>query len=293
MLWLKQIIRKVFLEDWLMKLVALAITLALWLGVTGLSKSATLRLTAIPLDVRYSNNIEVTNTPTTTINFVISGDSRKVSQIRAGDLAATIDISEVAPGDRVIPLTPETVYVFPLPPGVKVEEIVPRTLSVRIETVELKEVPVAAETSGKLPAGFEIYDTVITPPKVSVRGPSSFIRSLQSVPTERIDLAGRTIDFSSRQIPLVITNPKSTIVSELSLVDVTFKIGEERIERVYSVPVGDASGHRAEVKLFGGKSLLQNVRATDLKIDSDDSNNVILPPSIDGRVEVRSVKLRN
>lgn len=293
----KQIFRKVFLEDWVMKLVALAITLALWLGVTGLSKSTTLRLTGIPLDVRYSNNIEVTNTPINAINFVISGDSRKVSQIRAGDLAATIDISEVPPGDRVIPLTPETVYVFPLPTGVKVEEILPRSFAVRIESVELKEVPVSVETSGQLPAGFEIYDTIVTPARVSVRGPSSFIRSLESVATERIDVSEKTADFTARQIPMTVSNPKSSVVSQYSLVDVAFRIGEKRIERVYSVPVGDGSG-RSLVTLFGGRSLLQDVRPSDLRVEIDkaasgiDTPRVILPPALDGKVEVRRVKLR-
>jgi YbbR domain-containing protein len=297
-MWLKQIIRKVFLEDWVMKLVALAITLALWLGVTGLSKPTTLRLTAIPLDVRYSNNIEITNTPINAINFVITGDSRKVSQIKAGDLAATIDISEVPPGDRVIPLTPETVYIFPLPPGVKVEDIQPRSFAVRIETVEIKEVPVSVETSGQLPSGFEIYDTVATPSRVSVRGPSGFIRSLGAASTERIDISGRTTDFTARQIPLNVTNPKSTVVSENAVVEVTFKIGEQRVERVFHVPVGDSTGRHADVKLFGGKSLLQNLRGADLKIevdgngDDDDTARVILPAALDGKVEIRKVDLR-
>src|SRR5688572_18159658 len=108
-LFFKHIIRKVFLEDWMMKLVALAITLALWLGVTGLSTPTTQRLTSVPFNVRFSNKIEVTNALMTEINLVVSGDSRRLAQINEKNLAASIDISEVPPGDRVIPLTPETV----------------------------------------------------------------------------------------------------------------------------------------------------------------------------------------
>ena len=44
LLFLKHVARKVFLEDWTTKLVALAITLALWVGVTGLSTPTTRRI---------------------------------------------------------------------------------------------------------------------------------------------------------------------------------------------------------------------------------------------------------
>ena len=51
-LFIKNILRKVFLEDWLMKLMALIITFALWMGVTGLSQPAVQRMNGIPLALR-------------------------------------------------------------------------------------------------------------------------------------------------------------------------------------------------------------------------------------------------
>jgi hypothetical protein len=57
-LFFKHIIRKVFFEDWLIKLVALGVTFALWLGVTGLSTPTTTRLTGIPLSLRFSSDTE-------------------------------------------------------------------------------------------------------------------------------------------------------------------------------------------------------------------------------------------
>lgn len=304
MLWLKQILRKIFLEDWVMKLVALAITLALWLGVTGLSKPVTLRLTSIPLNVRYSNNLEVTNSPIKEVNLVVTGDSRRLAQVNEKNLEAWIDVSEIMPGDRLIPLTPETVVVISLTTGerldsirgVKLDEVQPRNMTVKIEAVEEKEVAVQPETYGQLPAGYEIYDKVVTPSKVRVRGPAGFIRTLESVSTERVNLGDRLSDFTARQIPISVSNPKA-ILSE-TVVDVTFRIGEQRVERVFHVPVGDGSGRRADVKLFGGKSLFQNLRVADLKIevdkngDDDNTARVILPAALEGKVEVRSVALR-
>ncbi len=292
----KHIIRKVFLEDWVMKLVALAITLALWLGVTGLSTPTTQRLTSIPLTLRFSNNIEVTNSPIQEVDLVVTGDKRKLAQINKNDLVVSIDISDV-PGDRVINLTPETVNVPQLPTGVKLDEVQPGRIAVRIEAVEEKEVTVNPETYGEIPDGFELYEKTATPAKVRIRGPSGFIRSLDSVLTERIDLSNRTSDFTAKQIPVSISNPKAFALSE-TVVDVGFRIGERRVERVYSVRVDEDTGRRAIVTLYGGRSLFENLRPSDFRVDlvknnaGDDVPTVALPPALEGRVEIKSVKLR-
>lgn len=294
-LFLKLIVRKVFLEDWAMKLVALAITLALWFGVTGLSKPTTQRLTSIPLSLRFPNNIEVTNATPEEVDLVVTGDSRKLAQINKNDLIVSVDISDVPPGDRVIHLLPGNVAVS-LPTGIRLDEVQPRSFPVRIETVEEKDVTVKASPSGEPAENFEIYAEIVTPAKVRVRGPAGFIRSLDSVMTDRVDISERTADVVARQVPVILSNPKATVVSD-SVVDVVFKIGEKRIERVYSVPVNDDSGRRALVTLFGGRSLFENLRPSDIRIEvtgneTGDGGRAILPPSLEGRVEVRSVRLR-
>jgi YbbR domain-containing protein len=294
MLWLKHILKKIFLEDWLMKLVALGITLALWLGVTGLSTPTTQRLTSVPLSLRFSNNIEVTNEPIQEVDLVVSGDRRRLAQINKNDLIVSMDISDVMPGDRVINLTSETVDPVSLPTGVKLDEIQPSRIAVRVETVEEKEVPVEAETYGELPEGYELYSESVTPSKVRVRGPSGFVRSLSSVSTERIDLSNRVSDFTVRQIPVSVANPKAAVLE--TVVDVSFRIGERRIERVYSIPVD--GGRRVNIVLFGGRSIFENLRSDDLRVDivkndaGVDEPRVTLPSRLDGRIEIRSARLR-
>ena len=115
-LFMRQILRKIFLEDWVMKLVALVITVALWLGVTGLSTPTTKRFT-VPLNFSISNNTEITNTPIQEVDVVVSGDKRKIDQINRAELAASIDLTDVTPGDKVLSLSPENVAVA-LPLGI-------------------------------------------------------------------------------------------------------------------------------------------------------------------------------
>jgi YbbR domain-containing protein len=293
-LFFKNLLHKIFLEDWVMKLVALVITLALWVGVTGLSTPTTTRMSGVPLSMRFSNDTEVTNSLIQEVDIVISGDKRKIDQINKNDLIVSLDLTDVPTGDRVIQLTPENVTVA-LPTGVRLDEIQPNKIAVRIESMEEKEIPVKAETEGDVPEGLELYSEIVSPQKVRVRGPAGFIRSLMSVSTETIDLSGHGEDFIAKQVPINVSNPKATPLE--TVVDVTIRIGEKRIERLYLVPVKDSVGKKATVVLFGGKSLFDNIRAEDLKVEmvekafGEITPRLILPAGLEGKVEVRQVKL--
>ncbi len=289
-LFFKQIIRKVFFEDWLVKLVALGVTLALWLGVTGLSTPTTTRLTGIPLTLRFTSDTEVTNSPISEIDVIISGDNRKISQINKNNLVASVDLTGEQPGERVIQLTPYNVQLE-LPLGVRLDEITPNRMAVRLEPVEEKEVPVKVETSGKITDGFEVYSQTALPARVRVRGPLSFTKPLTQIATEPVDLTDKKADFIAKQTPLTSTNSKATLLD--SVVDVIFKIGEKRIEKIFVVPVGDGSGKRVSVTLFGGRTLLNGIKPEDIKAEIVENSNgtdtaeVTLPSELQQSVEVR------
>ena len=233
-----------------MKLIALVITFGLWLGVTGLSTPITARFTAVPLTLRISNNAEITNTPLQEVDVVLKGDKRRIDQINKSDLVVSIDLTDVPAGDRVILLSPDTVSLS-LPTGIKLEEVQPNRIAVKIEPVEEKDIPVQVVTEGTLADGYELYSQTVLPSKVRVRGPSSFIKTLDSVGTDKIDLTGRDSDFTARQIAVNVANPKATVLDTVA--DVVFRIGEKRIERLFRVPVAgnEHATKTATAVLFG------------------------------------------
>ncbi|HEX8287736.1 MAG TPA: CdaR family protein [Pyrinomonadaceae bacterium] len=292
----KRLFRKIFIEDWLMKLVALIITLALWLGVSGLRAPITTRLSNVVLQPRISNEMEITNSPVTEVALVVTGDSRKIDQIRRENLIVSFDLTEVQAGDRIVQLTPENVNVE-LPTGVRLEEIQPNKIQVKLENVEEREIPVKAETEGRVAENFEIYSETVSPARVRVRGPSGYIRSLDFVPTEKINLENRREDFSARQIPLNLSNPKATIL-DTAAVDVVFRIGEKRSERLFLVPVaGENENRRATIVLFGGRTVLENIKTENLQVQiikneaGEESPQLIVPAELQGQVEIRKFKV--
>ncbi len=289
--YVKNILRKVFLEDWVMKLVALVITFALWMGVTGLSQPTTLRMSGIPLNIRISNDIGVTNDPPDQVNILVRGDKRKLDQLDTKSLTMSLDLTEVPPGDRLVRLTPDNVSLT-LPNGIKLDEIDPASVLVKLEAIEERDVPVNVLTEGAVPEGAEVYGTpTVVPPTVRVRGPANVVRSLASATTDKIDLTNRNADFSAGQVAVNVSNPKVTVPRPF--VDVTFRIGEKRIERSFSVPVEADPKRRVNVLLYGPRSLLDGLKPEDLTVQiiKDPSGTerptVTLPSGLVDRVEVR------
>lgn len=288
-------LRRIFIDDWLMKLFALVITLALWLGVTGLQAPKTTRLRGVTLTLLVSNELDITNTPIQQVDLVITGDKSKVEQLNPNNLVVSLDLTDIQDGDRTIQMTPQNINVE-LPAGVKIDEVQPDKIAVKLERVQEQEVPVRAETEGEIAVGYEIYSTKILPEKVRVRGPRSFVESLNFVSTEKIDLGERRGDFTAKQVPLNVSNSKISLINSAT-VAVTFRIGKKRIERLLVVPYEtETRSGRASVLLYGADTILENLSAEDLVVVEQDGDSsklrVVLPEDIRNEVEVRGIKFR-
>lgn len=294
---IKHILRKIFVEDWVLKLIALALTLALWLGVTGLSTPTTTLLNDIPLTFRFPNNTDVTNSPLNEVDLVVSGDKRRIDQINETNMSISLDLTGMGPSEGPITLTPENISVVGLPTGVKLDEIQPSRIYIKLEAVEEKTVSVAVESEGEPAPGFEVYGKTAIPPTVVVRGPTSFVRQLNFISTERVDITNKRGDFVESQVPLNLSNSKKTSL-QVATVDVVFRIGEVRAERTFRVAASDFSGRTASVVLFGPRSIIDALSAEDMQVNitQDESGNdvarAILSPEIRELVETRSVNLQ-
>lgn len=294
-IFIRRMFRRVFLEDWLIKAIALVITLGLWLGVTGLRAPITTRLNNVAIKLRVSNDTEITNSPVQEVDLVITGDKRKIDQIKLSDLVVSLDLADAQTGERVIQITPENVSVE-LPTGVRLDEIQPNKIAVKLEKVEEREVTVRAETEGSLEENFEIYSTTVVPQKVRIRAPQSYIKSLDFVSTEKINIDNRREDFTARQIALNVVNSKATLLD--ATVDVVFDVGEKRVERLFSIPF-ETNGTNKTVSfvLYGGRSILESVNAGDLRVEilkneaGEDFPQIVLPAEIQEKVEIRKLKI--
>jgi hypothetical protein len=293
-LYARHIVRKVFLEDWGLKLTALGITFGLWFMVTGLATPTTKRLT-VPLNLSIASNAQIMTAPREDVEIEISGDKRQIDHLNRADLVATVDMTDRAPGEHVVSLTPDSVFV-PLPQGVKIEEVVPSRIAVRLEAVEEKDLEVRAVSRGTPAAGFEVYSISVLPPNIRVRGPVSIVRTLEFVQTEPIDLAGKKDNYTARQVVVTSPNPQAAVLN--TFVDVVYRIGERRVERPFTTDVLGHPDKRATFILYGPRSVVAKLRSELFVVDMvrDDTGaeypRLLLPSELQDQVEVRELKVK-
>ena len=289
----RHLLKRVFLDDWLIKCVAMVITVALWLGVTGLRAPTTERLRNIALRPRVSDQIEVTSISAQEVDLLVTGDRRKIEQIKQDGLLVFLDLTDVQSGDRSVQLTPENVAVE-LPTGVRLVELQPNKIAVKLERVEEKAIAIKVETEGAVADNFEIYSQTISPLTVLVRGPESVVKSLDFILTEKIGLESQQTDFTVLRVPLNIINPEVRSL-DTTVVDVAFHVGEKRVERMFIVPV-QSEKKRATVILFGGRSLIESLKAEDLRVENikneagENTLKLSLPPELQDKIEIRKLK---
>ncbi len=290
--------RKVFVEDWSLKLLALAITLILWFAVTGQNQPLTIR-TGVQLNLIRPSNLDISNDPPRTVEVVLTGSRPNLQSLSPLDLVATVDVSDHLAGERVIRLSLDRV-TMQLPDGVKIESFQPSTIPVRLEPRMERQVPVEVKTEGKPADGYEVYGINPAQMTVRVRGPASRIEALQKAPTETISLSGRKESFTASRVAIDIPDQKIDVLDPL--VDLAVEVGEKRTEKSFSgVAARSISGVEvrpatAEVTLAGPASVLSELRPEDVKVVVDMATTggsvagLELPPAVKDRVKLLSVR---
>ena len=264
--------------------------------MSGLRATTTSRLRNITLNLQIPNDIEVTNAPVQEVDIVVSGDKHKIESLNPRDLVVSLDLTDVPAGEKLVQLAPENVTLT-LPTGIKLEEIQPNKIAVKLENVEERDVPVQAETVGSVADGFEVYSRTVLPAKIRVRGPASYVRSLNSISTDKINLDNRQEDFTAKQVPVNVMNPNANALDTVA--DVILRIGEKRVEKSFIIPVKeDKTEKKANVVLYGARSVIETVRPENLRVElvksdsGEQSLRLDLPAEIQGQIEIRKLKIQ-
>src|SRR5258705_12720789 len=97
-------LRGIFLEEWGLKLLALAITLGIWWGVSGQRNAVTVRIDGVQLSYRLPGQMEIGNEPRREVEVTLSGPERLLQRVNSHDLVAFVDLSDYKAGDRLVSL---------------------------------------------------------------------------------------------------------------------------------------------------------------------------------------------
>ena len=293
-------LRALLFEDWTLKLLALGITLGLWYAVTTQRAPAQMRLRGVQLDFILPEGIDVGNEPADEVDVTLEGSQGKLAELNARNLVARADLTDLRVGDRVLRLTDSNVSMD-LPEGVRIVNINPRSLTVHLEPVIERDVPVEARFEGAPPDGFTRGAVQVSPASLHVRGPQSHVESVERAYTETISLAGQRETLFLPQVAVDI--PDHKVIPGESSVSVRVEIGEEQAERRFAnVPVRSASGaavspQAVTLTLRGPRTIVEALRPEDVRLvveaaeDGRPAPRLALPPSAQGRVELFNTNL--
>jgi YbbR domain-containing protein len=293
-------LRALLFEDWTLKLLALGITLGLWYAVTTQRAPAQMRLRGVQLDFILPERVDVGNEPVDEVDVTLEGSQGKLAELNARNLVARADLSDLRTGDRVLRLSDRNVSMD-LPEGVRIVNINPRSITLHLEPVVERDVPVEARFEGAPPDGFTRGDVQVSPASVRVRGPENHVAAVERAFTETISLAGQRETLFLPQVAVDI--PDHKVVPADASVSVRVEIGEEQAERRFAgVAVRSASGapvspQSVSLTLRGPRTIVEALRPEDVRLvvevgeDGNPAPRLALPPSAQGRVELFNTNL--
>jgi YbbR domain-containing protein len=218
-------LRKLFLEDWGLKLLALAITFFLWLAVTGQNQPMTMQVSGVQLNFLRPEGFEISNDPQNTIDVILTGSRDKLDRIGPRDLIASVDLTDQKPGERIIRLTLDRVKVD-LQEDVKIKGFRPASVPIRLEPIVEVAVDVEVKFEGKLPEGFEVTGVTVSPAKIRLRGPADRVNALRKAITETVWLDGKRESFNLSRVEINIADGKIELLDPA--VDIRVDIAEKK-----------------------------------------------------------------
>jgi len=205
--WLRRRIdvRRIMIHDFPLKAVAVVIAVVFWVAIT---QNAAPRLVTVAFDgripVERPDNVPagyVLRGQLADVGVTLRGPSGIADRVALSDLRATLDVKTLTLGQA----EPQDarVNVTVARDGVEVVDVSPATVSVRLERVTSRSIPVQPRFANSPPSGARAGDAAVSPTEVKVTGPESDVARIVSVlATVRFGDAQTDIETSSPAIPV-------------------------------------------------------------------------------------------
>lgn len=209
-------------HNWFAKLFSLAIATMLWITIAGETNSEVGMV--VPLEYRnIPPHSELAGDSTNTVEVRLRGAATLIKEMSARDISATVDLSSMAPGEKVVQLTPQNVRA---PFGIEIIRVNPSQVRLSLERTITKRIQVIPRQDGEAAQGAEVFAVTATPATVEIQGPDSKVREMESIPTAVVRVNKRGSSFN-QLIELDVADPAVRLLY-LAPVDVHVGIREKK-----------------------------------------------------------------
>lgn len=235
----KQIIRRTpapnllnWPNNWGLKLISLIFAILLWYFVVGEDKVDT--TIYIPVEiVNLPKELVISNQFKKQLEATVSGPRGLINGINRQRVTRTINLAKATPGTIVIRNEPETIQ---FPRGVTISRIQPSHITLLIDELVEKELPVQARTTGDPASGHELAGVIFDPPLIKISGPKAIVGREKLLTAKPIDINGLK-GPATIQVPLELRPALLELMGE-TVVTANVVVREKTMEKtITDVPV--------------------------------------------------------
>jgi len=183
-------LRRIFLENWPIKLASLVLAVSLWFYVT--SKGKTEMSLTVPLELRnIPQGMAVVGDVPGAVEARFQGQERALREIAAGKkVVGAVDLSLGKEGENIVRISPDDIRK---PSGVMVTHLSPYEITVKLDRIVRKTIRLRPVLSGTPAAGFRLGNVSVSPPRITLEGPQGSVGALTALSTMPIDIAGMKV----------------------------------------------------------------------------------------------------
>ena len=183
-----------FRENWGIALLSLVLATSLWIFVTDRDDpERTARFpSAIPVEcdnVPLGKAVAPACGETKSVTVRLRAPESVFDRLTADDFRASVNLSDVTTDVATV-----TVGVVSTEPRVEIIDVTPDQITVRLENVTSRSVPVRTRLVGTPPRGFEAEELTLDPEEAIVTGPESLVSRVAAVEAD-VNLTNRRTAF--------------------------------------------------------------------------------------------------
>jgi YbbR domain-containing protein len=206
-----------------LKLLSLVLATFTWFFVKGVTSDSRV-IEGVPVEVKARSGLTVLQTSAATISVTVRGTPEDVRQVSRQDLSAVVDLTDDSRlGPITKKLTPKSVRHSR---RVQVAEVEPAEVTVNVDQMVERELPVQPQLAGEMPSSLSIERVVTDPETVKVKGPKMLLTGMANIATLPIDVTGRRTSFRERVELTPLPFPEG--MAQRHWVEVDVRIGAGR-----------------------------------------------------------------
>ncbi len=209
-----------------LRALSLALAIGLWIFVNAGERGSVMPLT-VPISYRaLPAGMVIMNHPPDFVTIEVAGPRTLLSLLEPERLSLKLDLKGVGAGQSEFKIYPSMFNVG----RTTVTRISPDQLSLDIDHLVSRELPVKLVLDGKVAPGYAISAVDLRPTVVSVSGPSRYVSQLTQVDTQPLDVKGLNAD-TERSIELAVSN--AAVRYSVMRVDARIDVNEQIADREF------------------------------------------------------------